>query len=1272
MKLRNLVNRTVLALIAFTFALGLLLVPTLAKSLGASTVSATYRSEEEIEAAVSSMLAAGEYREGEAIVCCLDAASGTRLLATQSDAVQNDLLSGAEHLSTVTKDQYAEAVDESAGQSTSPVLLRAPKSAQAVEIKLVRVDGMSTEELLTELLRDTRVLSAEPNYIMSFAEETDGATDAPAADAQAYTNTQNATTDYDLTPYQWFSEGSEGSTSQITNGTNPGINAPNWNNPGTTNSEGVVVILDSGVDYTHPDLQNVMYRFSAELQQELGCGEFGYAPLREDVTDPMDGFGHGTHCAGIVAAEWNGFGVSGIASGAKLVAVSVTPSVENSTFGYDSIIKGYDFIIRAAKAGVDIRSVNRSIDTGPVNTANQAMCIAAGDLGIVTVIASGNVRMDLDAVKTDTGMYQTNPYILRVDAASKQDGYAWFTNYGTYTTDVFAPGVAILSTVPSNQERFSRYFPQADDDPLYLETGFDNGLLDVHGSDLDNPDYTFVTLNKVSKGSVGMDGDRASMALDVTVHGEFGHVFYIDIPVDSFDLNVVQDVSVAIFSPDLELHDLSLGVLLDDGSYSSDYLYSGAMTSTSEGAPRDWARASFHVLNPGLIEQGIQYVTDSQGRTCIRLSVSGSFEKEGGNAGDVIASTIYVDLIAIGKRGNTGFLPYQYMNGTSMAAPVVTAAAAIVSSSITGTSPAQRAAMTVNLLKGTVHQTDGYKDFCKQNGQIDLSFLTGDASYVPVLTDAFSQDGQLTLCGTGFGATGTLTVEDTVCPIVSWTNTEIVASWPAGVASGLLHLSVTSDTGATAQRAFILEVPASGDSIQTYERDLVPISVKPGSPSITDVPESLTSTNDGILFAAVPDSEGRSEPSVRYLMRSDDQGESWSSITLPQALHNVTIAAGNGKVFVFGSTPADIPVLIETWHLYSYDIAKGTFTRLRSYEHFGEEVENVSSIVYAGGHLYCVDSYPDPYDYDAPSHMRVKRFAADYSLTNTYTFILSHDYTPMGSFYAPRVSSAGNSFYVSFIDTPATDDEIGLTSGLERVDVAADGTLTCTDLSEHIADLDIDRSLVCIAACEQGVFLIGQGLDSLAADGTARTDTYFLKKGTTEFVPYDRTLSLAPIFSPAAVCSNGWLYAYGNSMYEANPVLGRATKFAEAKTGWQKEDGSWHFYNDDGSQLKGGWAEWDGMWYYFGTDGELLKEGWAGNKGTWYYIKNYVPMKEGWATYKGAWYYIKNYVPMKEGWATYKGTWYYIRDYSPVVNDWIPYDGSWYHFNGTGACDRVA
>ena len=1272
MKLRKLASRAASVLIAITLSLGFLLVPALAKSYGVSAAFDTGRSEEEIEAAVSSMLSAGEYTEGEAIVCCLSNVSGIRSLTTQSVTTQTDLLSGSEQLSSVTRDQFAEAVDQSIAGSANPNLLHAPNAAQTVDIKLVRVDGMSTEELLTELLRDTRVLSAEPNYIMSFAEEAIETPEIPAADTQTDTDPQTRAVTSDLTSYQWFSAGSENATSQLTNGTNPGINAPNWNTPGTTNSAGVVVILDSGVDYTHPDLQNVMYHFSPELQRELGCGEYGYAPIREDVTDPMDGFGHGTHCAGIVAAEWNGFGVSGIASGIKLVAVSVSASTEDSTFGYDSLIKGYDFIIRAAKAGVDIRSVNRSIDTGPVNTANQAMCIAAGDLGIVTVIASGNVRMDLDAVKTDTGMYQTNPYILRVDAASKQDGYAWFTNYGTYTTDVFAPGVAILSTVPSNQERFSRYFPQADDDPLYLETGFDNGLLDVHGSDLDNPDYTFVTLNKVSKGSVGMDGDRASMALDVTVHGEFGHVFYVDLPVASFDFNDIQDMSVAIFSPDLELHNLSLEVLLDDGSYSSDYLYTGAMESTSAGAPRDWALASFHLYDPSLIEQGIQFVRDSQGRKCIRLAISGSFEKEGGDAGDVIASTIFVDQIAIGKRGNTGFLPYQYMNGTSMAAPVVTAAAAVVSSSITGVSPAQRAATTVNLLKGTVHQTNGYKGLCKQNGQIDLSFLMGSVSYVPVLTDAFTQDGQLILCGTGFDTAGTLTVEGTVCPTVSWANTEIIASWPADVTSGLLHLRVTSDTGAVAQRAFILEAPASDENTQTYERDLAPISVKPGSPSITDVPESMASTSDGILFAAVPDSEDRMEPSVRYLMRSDDQGESWSAIALPQALHNVTIAAGNGDIFVFGSTPADIPVLIETWHLYSYDIAKGTFKHLRSYEHFGQEIENAASIVYAGGHLYCVDSYPDPYDYNAPSHMRVKRFTDDYGLTDTYTFILSHDYTPMGSFYAPRVSSVGNSFYVCSIDTPATDDEIGLTSGLERVDVAADGTLTCTDLSKQIADLGIDRSLVCIAGCEQGVFLIGQGLDSLATEGTPRTDTYFLKKGATEFVPFDKTLSLAPIISPAAVCANGWLYAYGNSQFEASPIFGRATKFAEAKTGWQKEDGSWHFYNDDGTQLKDGWAEWDGTWYYFGADGELQKEGWAGNEGTYYYIKNYVPMKEGWATYKGAYYYIKNYVPMKEGWAIYKGTYYYIRDYSPVVNTWIPYNGSWYHFNGSGACDRVA
>lgn len=364
------------------------------------------------------MLASGDYVEGEAIVCYLDRGVGS--LYSQSD----DPLARAEHLSEVTARQYAEATGEAVAAPGGELAPQAED--EPVGIVLVRSD-LETAQLLRELLRDPRVLSAEPNYIMGFDEDdpddafvAEVPEEQPQADAEideelGEDSTILQQTDVedegsqseepvevvdttpvaaqgdsvgpatkDLTNYQWFTKGVDNAAPQYPDGANPGVQPPNWNEPGKTNASGVVAILDSGVDYDHPDLANVMYEFSPELRRELGCGPHGYAPAREKKTDPMDGDGHGTHCAGIVAAEWNESGVSGVASGVQLCAVAVSASTSDSNYTYDSIIKGYDFLVRAANAGVDIRAVNRSLSMNPATNANDVMVQAAGEVGIVT------------------------------------------------------------------------------------------------------------------------------------------------------------------------------------------------------------------------------------------------------------------------------------------------------------------------------------------------------------------------------------------------------------------------------------------------------------------------------------------------------------------------------------------------------------------------------------------------------------------------------------------------------------------------------------------------------------------------------------------------------------------------------------------------------------------------------------------------------------------------------------------------------------------------
>ena len=149
------------AVVAVLAVLALLVAPVAAR---ATSLSVRQRSEAEVEELVEGMLSAGDYVEGEALVCYLPDAEG---LTAQAGGP----LAGAEVLSSVTARQFAEATGEALPAASGHDVLTAQAEEEPVQVLLVRSDELGTAELLRELLADSRVLSAEPNYLMSFAED---------------------------------------------------------------------------------------------------------------------------------------------------------------------------------------------------------------------------------------------------------------------------------------------------------------------------------------------------------------------------------------------------------------------------------------------------------------------------------------------------------------------------------------------------------------------------------------------------------------------------------------------------------------------------------------------------------------------------------------------------------------------------------------------------------------------------------------------------------------------------------------------------------------------------------------------------------------------------------------------------------------------------------------------------------------------------------------------------------------------------------------------
>ncbi|MBQ9006368.1 MAG: S8 family serine peptidase [Atopobiaceae bacterium] len=1131
-------------------------------------LSALRRSGAEVDAQVSEMLAKGDYVEGEAVVCCLS--GDGRGLTAQADSP----LAGAERLSEVTARQYAEATGEVIPAAGEPGALTAHAEDEPVQILLVRSDTLGTEELLCELLADERVLCAEPNYLMGYADESDVLSvddeaeefeeeltavddvdvvdetqeELPEAASEAEVVAQaDRVVNMDLTGYQWSSEGIEKATmQQHVVVPNPGMHSPHWNEQGVTNAAGVVAIMDSGIDHTHPDLMNVMYHFSSELQAQLGCGEYGFAPQREDKTDTRDSFGHGTHCAGVVAAEWNDFGVSGIANGAQLIAVNLSKSMTNESYTTDTVIQGYDFLIRAADAGVDIRAVNRSLGLSMACNADEAMIVAAGERGIITCMASGNNNIDDDKIYDDVSVKQPNPYIVRVNASDISDARVPFSNYGRYTTDLFAPGESILSTVPTYQDKFGRYFPEADSDPLYVKTDhFGDSPIDAQ---VKEP----VVINSLSEGDIGFNGDNSSLKARVSTLTEAAVCFIVDIPVGNVGKDVVQDISVAMNTDKLGAgYDVSCFVMLDDGTFADSY-EEGISGHCFTAAQYGWCLFSLHIDGPEKLERDLGHVVDSHGNTCIRFRFQVDLNDGARSAGEPVDVDLYLDQIAVGRRGNDGYLPYEFMSGTSMATPCVAGSAAVVSSTIEGVDTATRAARTVRMLKAAVRQADGYKGFCKQNGQIDLDLLDNEGPFVPVIESAQTKGETLVVDGAYFSSEGTLMVAGEEARILSWNDDSIVTAWPDGLTSGLIPLVVRSDDGAEACRAFIIEAPKTlVDEADLYERDLEPIDFKDEGVSPADCPQSLVVTEDGILFAAIEDdSDQRKRETVHHLARSDDEGASWTyeDLELPVELKNVSLAAGDGKVFIWGATPATDPTYVKELHLYSLDVASSTFEHHATFEANSEQLKvDRSTLAYASGRLFLVDLYKGSDDDGVPTHMRLRSFDDGYGSLGD-DFLLDHEYTSGGMYNAPIVSMAGNHIYVcGAADENWSKEPIGRLAGLERVDVMDDGSLSSTDLSAAFSKLESGFSVddIALAACDDGIFLVSSSLGAELLGDEVDTDTFFLKDGSQSFEPYARRLSYGPFTRPVAACSDEWLCAFATSKYEDVTVFGRATRIAE-------------------------------------------------------------------------------------------------------------------------------
>ena len=585
-------------------------------------------------------------------------------------------------------------------------------------ISLVRSDQYTTEELIEILEQNSQIASVQPNHKIQ----------ALDMDTDPYEQ------------YQWAIEntGQNGGTAGLD------VNASHLEGK-VDETERVIALVDTGMNYEHEDLKDVVWNNTANIE---GLGAHGYDCINDD-TDPMDDNGHGSHCSGIMAAAaGNGVGIKGIAqsSNIKIMAFKILDA-DGAGEEYSSIT-AYQKIYAAMQAGVNIVAINNSWgQSGSSSTTDRIdeYMELVGKLGALSVCAAGN-----DGTDNDTGTVKPansdSDYVISVAASNGKDELADFSNYGKTQVDLAAPGADILSTVitdtftPSiyaNKEELCGTYEDFSDGNLVQTVGQNASGETAQEGDIE---YGFYTKTSSSSRPGQTTQSSAEMAVELSSDTYFGNDngkslkwtiknavqngnYYLYLPYTSevSDTAVYDSVMVKATGPSQVSQSwygetVTEGVLyVLDAKLGSDGAYSKSDYKTINGCYADatgnyWNHFSGSVMSRSTTSE--QRVMVFQ----ITASVAGNY-------------TVYIDDMGVSKANVAAsrFGKYEYYNGTSMATPYVTGAVAAVANAC----PGKSALEVKELILDNVRKSDQLSDKVVTGGVLDLEKIESEIVQEP-------------------------------------------------------------------------------------------------------------------------------------------------------------------------------------------------------------------------------------------------------------------------------------------------------------------------------------------------------------------------------------------------------------------------------------------------------------------------------------------------------------------------------------------------------------
>lgn len=237
------------------------------------------------------------------------------------------------------------------------------------------------------------------------------------------------------------------------------MNMPEAWNIATGSRNVVVAVIDTGVDYTHPDLVDNIWTNPNEIAgnniDDDGNGVVDDVHGFNAITNsgnPMDDNGHGTHCSGTIGGTGNNsIGVAGVNWKVQIMGVKFLTGSGSGSL-YDAV-KGVDYVTTMKDRGVNIVLSSNSWGGGGYNALLYNAIARAKNSGLLFVAAAGNSGQNNDVYYNYPASYDLDN-IVSVAALDSNGAMAYYSCYGAQTVDIGAPGSYISSTYPGNQYQY--------------------------------------------------------------------------------------------------------------------------------------------------------------------------------------------------------------------------------------------------------------------------------------------------------------------------------------------------------------------------------------------------------------------------------------------------------------------------------------------------------------------------------------------------------------------------------------------------------------------------------------------------------------------------------------------------------------------------------------------------------------------------------------------------------------------------------------------------